>query len=129
MPGKAPKRSPFDVWGQWLAVTAAFTLIDGGVYAFFWPYPTIEAIYIKSLNEPFSFTGLYALILAGFIFMTELPIDTFKSLRDAISALPKAVLYALSGLFLFMQFTLTWSAIALWCSALVYIVATISPEE
>ena len=100
------KQEPTSAWQdlmQTQAIVAAIFLINGGVYAFKFPYPTIPSIISSSEIFTLSFA---VLAIAATILLIE-----FKLVPS--NSMAKTVFYAFSGILSLSQLTLLQPAVFL----------------
>ncbi|TPX59308.1 hypothetical protein SpCBS45565_g07764 [Spizellomyces sp. 'palustris'] len=121
------------VWATYQALSCAFIMLDGGIYAMIYPYPTflffVNSPIPKGFIQPFSYPGLIALISVPIIVVIETNCcNAAKNINEMLSYLPKAILYLVLALISVTQLTLVPAATFLLLTSMTLMVAAFTPE-
>ncbi|KAI8811719.1 hypothetical protein BJ742DRAFT_127928 [Cladochytrium replicatum] len=120
--------APAEVWAQWQGVTTGFYLLNGGVYGLIYSWPTFTFLNLPFLFKPFSIPAIAATFLGIFIMALEWPFPALKGLNQFLKFWPKAIIYLLLAVLMFLQLTTVVPAQFLVITAITNMVASFQKE-
>ncbi|ORZ34708.1 hypothetical protein BCR44DRAFT_46965 [Catenaria anguillulae PL171] len=110
----------WSLWGNYMALTSAAAIMDGGLWSILYNYPTVDQLRGLPIYNGVSWPGMLSMIFALVTVAFE------RSLRPPVGL--RAVFYLIVSLIGFLQFSTVVGAQCYFCTSIVFMTAAFKGE-